>query len=623
MLNLVSSKMTGIPGISGYSQVHDYLPEDGQKKELRGHLFAVISTSRFENGIEGVASGREIITRLHEEYFGDLSTRPFNALKLAVEKVAGEFVETFGDIEIAAAAFVEGTTYCACFGGSSAVILRDGGLAIILESDQTKTSSASGYPKSGDLMILGTKKFFERISQGILKANLLGGDIQASAEAFTQIIHGEVDSGNIAATILKFTEESQVSAYIQETPIQISNIKSKVQGNLNKLGRFFNNAIKSLPQRKIYIKETPEFEMESQSKKLTLSIGVILLLILGISIVFGIRQKSINELKSKYEGTLTEASQELDEAIGLVGVSPDRARELFISAQEKLNQVESFGAKDSKIDELRAKIEEQKSTAFGEYKASPELFLDLTLLSSGFKGDKLSSSEGNLFILDKNGKKIVSVEISSKKSKVVAGPDKTGEVSDLASYSDRVFTLTADGVKEIDSDVSTVVNKEWEGEALTYGFAGNLYVLDKSANQIYRYAGSGDTFGSKQNWLSASTKPDFSSAKSWVIDGAVYVLNESGKVQKFSLGSPQAFSISGVYPQVSSVDAIYSSDETEFIYMLDKQGKRVVVLDKKGNYKAQYTSDEIQKANSLVVSEEDKKIILLTGEKLLSIEIKH
>jgi hypothetical protein len=49
----------------------------------------------------------------------------------------------------------------------------------------------------------------------------------------------------------------------------------------------------------------------------------------------------------------------------------------------------------------------------------------------------------------------------------------------------------------------------------------------------------------------------------------------------------------------------------------------VVVIDKKGNYKAQYIDDQIAGAKSLVVSEAQKEIILLTGDKLLSIGIKN
>jgi ABC-type uncharacterized transport system permease subunit len=107
------------------------------------------------------------------------------------------------------------------------------------------------------------------------------------------------------------------------------------------------------------------------------------------------------------------------------------------------------------------------------------------------------------------------------------------------------------------------------------------------------------------------------------MDGAVYVLYPNAKMLKYSLGSPQNFSISGVVPGIGNIDAIYADPDNQYIYLLDKAGKRVVVVDKKGNYKAQYTDDQIAGAKSLVASEAQKEIILLTGDKLLSIEIKH
>jgi hypothetical protein len=79
----------------------------------------------------------------------------------------------------------------------------------------------------------------------------------------------------------------------------------------------------------------------------------------------------------------------------------------------------------------------------------------------------------------------------------------------------------------------------------------------------------------------------------------------------------------GVFPALVSANAIYTNEEAGFVYILDKTGKRIVVLDKDGNYKAQYFSDRLSEANDLVVSEAQKKIILLAGSKLYFIEIKH
>jgi hypothetical protein len=248
----------------------------------------------------------------------------------------------------------------------------------------------------------------------------------------------------------------------------------------------------------------------------------------------------------------------------------------------------------------------------------------LTLLSSGFNGEEVSTSQGNLYVMDKTNKKVVSIEISSKKSSVVAGPDIVDDPLGLASYTDRVFVLNDGGVDEVDGEVAKrVIDKTWDGEVLIYAYTGNIYLLDKGKSTISRYSGSGDGFGSGSDWLSGDTQADLSGAKSWIIDGTIYVLTDSGKIAKFSQGSPQAFSIKGVYPQMANIDAIYTNEDDQNVYLLDSQGARVVVLDKKGSYIAQYASEEIKKAKGLIASEADKKIILLTGDKLLSLEMGH
>ena len=48
-----------------------------------------------------------------------------------------------------------------------------------------------------------------------------------------------------------------------------------------------------------------------------------------------------------------------------------------------------------------------------------------------------------------------------------------------------------------------------------------------------------------------------------------------------------------------------------------------MVLDKNGAYKAQYISSDIKGAINLIVSEKEGKIILLTGEKLLALDLRH
>ncbi|KKT32857.1 MAG: hypothetical protein UW20_C0008G0031 [Candidatus Woesebacteria bacterium GW2011_GWB1_44_11] len=630
MLRITSAKVTAAPGASGWAQVHEFTPEDVEQKSARGQLIAVIGTDKVEEGIGTIASGREIIGRLHEEYYGPTEGKPFDLLRNSTQKVAEEFGEGRGNVEIAACVFVGGVIYSAASGGAEVLICRDGALATILASDGA-VITASGYPKVGDFMLLATKAFFQKIPIDIIRTVLSGGSPEEAAETLNPLIHVEGVNGNLGAVVMKFNNEDAPPIFQEPIKPETQSEKPRIlpkDSSMNlikqKAAVLFNKFRGRIPKRSIYIKPGMRDEVTSQSKKMTFSVGVILLVILIVSIGFGIRQKGINDLKKKYQGILQIAQSEVDEAIALASVSPDRSRELFLDSEQKLKEIQNLKVTDPKVADLQKKIEESKGAILGEYEAAPTLFLDLSLLSSGFTGDTVSASGGNVYILDKQGKRVVSVAIDSKKSKVVAGPSVIDSVTDLAAYQDAVYILAADGIYQVGIGKTKVIDKTWGGDALISAFAGNMYVLDISGNAIYRYTGqAGDSFGPQQKWLSTSTTANFSGVTGWGMDGAIYVLFPNTKILKYSLGSPQSFSISGILPEIGNVDAIYADPDNVYIYLLDKAGKRVVVIDKKGSYKAQYTNDQIAEAKSLVVSEAQKEIILLTGDKLLSIEIKH
>jgi len=635
MLEITSAKVTASPGVSGWVQIHGFSPADPEKTKSRGQLFAVIASNDGKDVIEAISFEREVVGRLREEYYNSEQNKAFDALKNATQKIITEFSSEKTTLEIVCCVFANGVSYSSAFGGGKVVIERGGAMAPILESGEM-VITASGFPKNGDVIVAGTKAFFDKINLSELKDSVVGKGPAASVEELTPLVYGGTETGTAGAIIIKFDETDipgqssekegvvQVSppAPVQSKPMIINaepgaSVKDKIEG-------FIKGAISRFPKKNIYIRPGMQDEATSQSRKLTLSIGVILLVILAVSIGFGIRQKSVNDLKKEYQGILSEATMEVDQAISFASVNPDESRRLFLDSEDKLTQILELKVKDPKITELQQKIEDSRAAVLGEYTVTPELFLDLGLLSSGFKGDVLSYSGGNIYVLDKAGARIVSIGVDTKKSKVVAGPTTIENPIDIASYEDNVFALFSDGVYLVGGNKTKVVEKTWGGEALIYAFAGNMYVLDKSAGVIYRYAGqTGNTFGSQQDWLASSTKADFSNALGWGMDGAVYVLYPKSKILKYSLGSPQSFSVSSVNPEIGTVDSFYADSDNQYIYLLDKAGKRVVLVDKNGKYKAQYIDDQISGATGLIVSEVQKKIILLTGEKLLSIELKN
>lgn len=644
-LSVATAKITGNPGSSGWAQVHEFKPEEEDKLAKRGELFAVIATSNESAGVEGVMAGREILARLHEEYFGEMEKPAFYALKDALEKVIAEFSTRWGEVQIAGAAFVDGIVYSAVGGGAEAAVFRDGMLAKILVSEGSVSGviSASGYPKDGDIFLLATRPFFEIVPQGVIKAALEGQNVEQASEGLVPFIHARKDTGAVGAIIFKFSineafvsklepkgpelgDEGEISAPIikeQESPspaISKSTPSLYFEKTVSQISRLVS---RWLPQKRIFVKPQNEEVTIPQNRKLAISVGTMLVLLLIVSIGFGIRQKSLKERKQTYESRLTEAKHNLSEAEKLYSLDPGRARELFNSARNLISAIEDEGVKDEDVQSVKKEIEDKEGQILGIYKATNELFVDLSILSSGLKGDDLASSDDNFFVLDKNGKKVVSVAFATKKTAVVAGPDQVSKADAIASYGDRIFILSGDGVIEVGEEAKKVVEKDWEGDATLYAYAGNLYLLDKSAKTIWRYPGISDGFAGRSKWNTQDLDVNLNNLAGISVDGSIWLLTNSGEIYRYSLGNKLTFSINELYPELASASAVYTNENLKYVYVLDRAGKRVVVIDKSGEYKAQYVGDFVAEGLDLAVSENAKKIILLTGTKLYSIDIKH
>jgi len=611
--NIVSAKISGIPNLLGWTQVHEFKPEEEEKLIKRGHLFAVFSTKKKEEGVDSVTAGRELLSRLHEEYFGNLETPAYVAIKSAVSKVADEFLKTWGDVEIAVVVVLSDVVYSAAVGGSKVVIYRNGSIATILESNAFEVITASGYPKEGDNIILGSKLFFENIPTGTLKASLEGPNLAASIESLAPQVSANENSGNIGAVVIGFDKKIILEAIRETIPM-----KQKVEVFKRNTSNFFS---KFFPERKIFVKEKMLDDQVGKGRKTTFYVGIVLLILLFVSIGFGIKQNLAKKYKSTYLADLTQAISSLDEAETLFSDDPKRARELFLDSKSKVENLIAKKIEDKELISLETRLKEKEAEIMGIINTDPSLYLDLSLLSSGFGGDKVIFSGGNIFVFDKNGKKVVKIAIDTKKTQVVVGPEQLDGALDIFAYQDSVYGVFSDGLFLLGTAKKKVVEKTWDGEVFTYAYTGNIYLLDKTANAIWRYAGSGGSFGAKQNWLATGTTPNFENVKQIVIDGTIWVLTSTSNISRFSQGNPVVFKILGVSPNLTNIQAIHTNEDNKYVYLLDKEGGRIVVLEKDGNYKAQYQSDQFKEGIGLIVSEKTSKAIILTKEKLIQIDL--
>jgi len=475
-------------------------------------------------------------------------------------------------------------------------------------------------------LILGTNVFFETFSQGILQAAFDKGSLEDAAENLAPAAHFYPDKGALGAIFIKFGKPEVLSEtapafgkvrketgdFLSKKPAVLVKIADALEEKLGQINRVF--AKKTYVTRNLY-------NEVSQRKKTAVSIGAILFLLLLISVGFGFIQKRKNEVNARRSASLSRIRHDYEESLALVNIDPDRSRELFTQSERKIREIVDGGAKDAELVELKRRLDEDRGKVLGVNTVAAQAFYDLTLLADDFSGGKLFLYEDRIFVLDPNGKKIAEVGIVSKNAKIAFGPSVV-DSSALTVYNESVYLTDPAGIFDA-GERKIVVEKKWQGDVLLYAYAGNLYALEKGSSSILRFVAVDAGFSSGKNWLTEAVKPDFGNIVSWAIDGSVWLLSKTGSVFKYSLGNELNFEVKGVLPEISSPKSIFTSQQVEGVYILEPEKSRVVVISKEGEYQAQYFSEALKGAVDLVVSEKEKKIILLTGGKLLSIEIKH
>ena len=81
-------------------------------------------------------------------------------------------------------------------------------------------------------------------------------------------------------------------------------------------------------------------------------------------------------------------------------------------------------------------------------------------------------------------------------------------------------------------------------------------------------------------------------------------------------------SYSGLDKGVKDPKSFFVSSDTDDLYLLDSGNLRLLVLSKIGVYKKQISGEKFAQITDLVVDEKEKKIYLLEGGKIYSVDLK-
>ena len=468
----------------------------------------------------------------------------------------------------------------------------------------------SGEVKIGDTLLLTSAEFSKALHQDEITQVFDHLPPAEVAERLTLLLHEKEYGEGSAALILQINDLHNLK--IPDTTVKLTPV-ARPHISLTR--------IKSAVRR-----------FRSHPKKATAIVTLMLLAVFGVSVLLGVVKQATRAKNQAVVNALNDAQHALDEGVALATLNPVKGRERLVSAKELLEplrtSVSARSAEGVQVANLYRQVTDNLTQAMQIYNVKPELFFDAGLMKKDGKIFSVGFEGTTMGITDQVTKTVYALDVTSKNAQVLGGAQTYAGLSLIAVHGTTVYVLTDSGVNQVRlTDKKTTLNvvkkdDQWGSISSLVSFGGNLYLLDTQKSRIWKYVMTETGFSETREYLNPDTLPDLGRAANMAIDGSVWIGTADGKIMKFTQGKTDTFIAKGVDPAFGTNLAVYTSDTTTNLYILDGQNKRVVVLDKDGTYLAQYVWQEAITPTQLAVSESQKKIYLLASGQLFAINLK-
>lgn len=571
MPQLYSKTIVSSPHATSWSQAY-----------TAGNLFGVVSLTQKDTLAETDTLGhigKEILNTLEAEYF-TIETKDLESIQNAVNvAIKHAFAKESIMISACFAAVIENALYVFCTGGAKIYLKRKGTLGLLLFHPESNLIGASGFLQTNDLVILQTKNFGEAIPKEKLEQAAKHTHPDEIAESLSPLVQGH-ETGGAAAVVFLYAKNPNNKEEITEETIIASTPSPREKLDF---GKIIQALFRLTATYRAQAPKLPHIVL-TRKRKLFLSIGILLTILLFFGVIYTSRQKEAAKQQALFEQIYATAQKKFDEGQGLAGLNKNLSRDDFAEGQKLImDNKDKFSNKvhKEKLDTLLKNIEEGLLAVSGVNRIdAKETKIDASLLLSFAREQNpmaISQDEKTVYTID--DKAILNFDKKTKAKKtLITNKDSWKTVGGLGAYN------------------------------------GNIYVLDKDAGQIYKFVGS-----NQSNYL--TTKQDLSKAISIAIDGSIWILYSDGTIQKWTRGKQDSFTVSGLNGELKNPTRIFTDTESAKLYILDNGNGRIVVLMKNGVYETQYQAEVLKTATEFDVLEKDKKIFVLNGKKVWEINL--
>jgi hypothetical protein len=606
-------------------------------------FFIIIEILNLEVDADDIADS--LVETFRKHYYEDSTLDPYARFEEALKFVndVARDIQSNGvplfQINMSISALIGNILYLSQANDAEIYLLRGGivsniseGLAVSKRKEHSDLfeNIATGVLEKNDTVLFSSSRLIRYITQVDLGRMFHFKNIDDGLDLLEDAVQNDV-LGRVG--VLGFKVMNNLIEELPDSDVSVdlksADFKLKFKFVMGKLKYYGKQSLESFDEFKAFFlkfvsgKKTRTDNLKHAKAVKVLAGAFICLFVIFVLSAAGVldspSKKANLELLEQARSVIAAAKSEVDR---------ERSAQLIFNASEKLDKVMTTKSLRSEAEDLLAELNQVKSIV------DNMIVLDeLTVYADISEKRSDASLIGMLKLLNKyyayDGKRLY--EFIGDLVKDPVNLYDQGTIVKGASFSDTeslVFLTSDNRIREYESGIVKFMDTEDQDykpatQVLAYG--SRLYFFDNQMGQVWKYQRKRDSYAKAEPSLSNIDNKKVKTAKDFAIDGSVYLLYETGDIEKYYNGSKVmefGFDTKQV-SLISQADVIYTESDFPYILVMESSQKKIYQYykdPKTGNlkYLRQYYFEGLNELTGFIADLTNKRLLVSDTNKVYS-----
>lgn len=355
---------------------------------------------------------------------------------------------------------------------------------------------------------------------------------------------------------------------------------------------------------------------------------VVVVVVIGAGLIFW-RFRQAQQVNAA-QAAAAPIVMEFEQARTQIGADPVSARQQMEESIARLERLEQDfagqGAGRSHIQQVLGRIRAAYQELSGREELSTlPIYFDLSQIAPDWIANQVTAEGERLAVLDQGKQQVAIFDWASRSFQTLPALEVTPRA--ISMTQENVVVL-GEGVWRANLSAespqfSRVID---EGDSnrdgsLLGSYGSFVYVVNPVRRNIFRYTSGSDGFSDPIGWFRPGQQFNYENLYSISIDGDIWVGRTNGELQRLTMGEVTDFAVRGLPEPFTSSIMVFTKDGFEYVYILEPASRRLVILQKTGEFIRQIQSASLAAATGLVVNEAQGQALVISGSLIFQVDL--